>query len=104
MIRKATLMYIYPEFQREYKQRHDEIWQELVDVLKSHGAKNYSIFLDIDSNTLFAYVEVEDEKRWNEISNTEVCKKWWMYMKDIMLSNSDNSPVSKELKSVFYME
>lgn len=104
MIRKGFLMKVNPDSHEEYKKRHDEIWPELVETLKEHGAHNYSIFLDKDINQLFAYVEIENEERWNAIANTEVCRRWWAYMKDIMPSNSDNSPVSVELKSVFYME
>jgi hypothetical protein len=29
----------------EYEKRHSPIWQELQDVLRAHGAHNYSIFL-----------------------------------------------------------
>ncbi|MDB1125207.1 L-rhamnose mutarotase [Vibrio algarum] len=35
IIRKAFVMSIYPEFHHEYKKRHDEIWPELMDVLKN---------------------------------------------------------------------
>ncbi|MDB1125206.1 hypothetical protein PGX00_16780 [Vibrio sp. kj40-1] len=45
-----------------------------------------------------------DQERWNEIAETEVCKTWWFYMKDIMRTNEDNSPISKELKDVFFMQ
>lgn len=97
-------MSVNPDRHGEYKKRHDEIWPELESTLKSHGARNYSIFLDVDTSKLFAYVEIRDQEQWNKIADTEICKKWWSYMKDIMPSNEDNSPESKELQSVFYME
>jgi L-rhamnose mutarotase len=71
--------------------------------LKSHGVHNYNIYLHTKTNQLFAYVEIEDQARWDEIAQTEVCRKWWAYMKDIMPSNPDNSPESVELKRVFYL-
>ncbi|WP_322107896.1 L-rhamnose mutarotase [Vibrio algarum] len=61
-------------------------------------------FLDEETSNLFAYVEITDQERWNEIAETEVCKTWWFYMKDIMRTNEDNSPISKELKDVFFMQ
>jgi L-rhamnose mutarotase len=64
---------------------------------------NYNIFLYPKTNQLFAYVEIEDEGRWNAIAQTDVCRRWWAYMKDIMPSNPDNSPISVELKPVFYL-
>lgn len=103
MIRKAFLMSVNPDQHEEYKRRHDEIWPELVQVLKTHGASNYNIFLCRETSQLFAYVEIEDEARWNAIAQTEVCRKWWQYMRDIMPSNPDNSPISQELAPVFYL-
>ncbi|PJC87185.1 L-rhamnose mutarotase [Vibrio sp. HA2012] len=103
-IRKAFLMSVNEGCHAEYEKRHDEIWPELVRVLKEHGARNYSIFLEPGSSQLFAYVEIESEERWNQVADTEECQKWWAFMKDIMATNPDNSPVSLELKNVFYLE
>lgn len=103
MIRKAFLMSVNPDQHEEYQRRHDDIWPELANTLKQHGASNYSIFLCRETSQLFAYVEIEDEARWNAIASTDVCRKWWDYMKDIMPSNLDNSPVSQELPSVFHL-
>jgi len=104
MIRKAFVMSVNPDAHTEYQKRHDEIWPELAQELSAHGAHHYSIFLHKETNQLFAYVEIEDEARWADMANTEVCKKWWAFMKDIMPSNPDNSPISAELKPVFYLE
>lgn len=104
MIRKAFVMQVNPDAHAEYKKRHDEIFPELVTELKNHGSHHYSIFLDKERNLLFGYVEIEDEARWNAIANTAVCQKWWAFMKDIMPSNPDNSPISQELEQVFYLD
>jgi L-rhamnose mutarotase len=104
MIRKAFLMSVDPTQHTEYERRHRPIWRELEDTLRAHGAHNYSIYLDPDSSRLFGYVEIEDEARWNAIAQTPICRKWWAHMKDIMPSNPDNSPVSKELREVFHMD
>eukprot|EP00163_Fabomonas_tropica_P032216 TRINITY_DN7993_c0_g1_i1.p2 TRINITY_DN7993_c0_g1~~TRINITY_DN7993_c0_g1_i1.p2 ORF type:complete len:120 (+),score=11.00 TRINITY_DN7993_c0_g1_i1:617-976(+) len=52
---------------------------------------------------LFAYVELESEELWKEISNTPVCQKWYEFMQGIMPCNPDNTPVSQELKEVFHI-
>lgn len=101
MIRKASVMKVFSDSHEEYRRRHDELWPEMKEMLLAHGVIHYSIFLDEASDLLFAYLEVEDEERWAEVSGTEVCKRWWAYMKDIMDTNPDNSPVSRDLKSVF---
>lgn len=104
MIRKAFKMYVNPAAHAEYEQRHTPIWAELAEVLKAHGAHHYSIFLDAESNTLFAYVEIESQERWDAVAQTEVCQRWWAYMQDVMPTNPDHSPVSVELKPVFYLD
>jgi L-rhamnose mutarotase len=103
MIRKAFVMSVNPGQEDEYARRHQPIWQELADVLKSHGAHNYSIFLHPETRQLFAYVEIEDEARWNAIASTEVCRRWWKHMGDVMPSNPDHSPVAAGLKEVFHL-
>ena len=103
-IRKAFAMTIKPGQEAEYERRHQPIWPELEEVLKLHGVHNYSIFLHPQTRQLFAYVEIDDELRWNAIAETEVCKKWWAYMGDIMPSNPDNSPVCLDLPEVFHID
>ena len=104
MIRKATIMKVFNGFEEEYKKRHDKIWHEMIEMLHQYGAKNYSIFLDAKTNNLFAYLEIEDEELWTKGAETDICKKWWNYMKDIMETNEDNSPVSFELTEVFHLD
>lgn len=102
-IRKAFLMQVNADAAEEYQRRHNPIWRELEATLKEHGASNYSIFLDKERHQLFGYVEIESEERWTSIAQTDICKKWWHHMADIMPTNPDESPVSEELQEVFYL-
>ena len=104
MIRKAFRMAVHPGQEAEYERRHRPIWPELESVLKEHGVHSYSIFLDPADQSLFAYVEMEDEERWNAIASTDVCRRWWKHMREIMPSNADDSPVSRELPEVFHID
>ena len=101
MIKKAFAMKIYPDQHEEYQKRHDELWPEMRAMLKEHGANQYSIFLDPETSELFGYLEIEDEERWSKTAATAINQKWWHYMEDIMETNPDDSPVSKELRHVF---
>jgi len=103
MIRKAFLMKVNEGFEKEYETRHQPIWPELEKVLKDHGVHNYSIFLDPETRHLFAYAEIENEEKWGAIAQTEVCRKWWAHMKDIMPSNPDGSPFARDLHEVFHI-
>jgi len=102
MQRIAFKMKLYKGFEEEYKKRHDALWPELSALLKDAGIKEYSIFLDESSNDLFAYLTVTDSEELDSLPTYPIMKKWWAYMKDIMETNADDSPVSKPLKEVFY--
>ena len=104
MIRKAFIMTDHAGCEAEYERRHSPIWPELETVLKAHGVARYSIFLDPASRQLFAYAEIEDEARWQAIAQTEVCRRWWASMRELMPTNPDNNPVAAGLKEVFHIE
>jgi len=104
MIRKAFVMSVIPGSEDEYERRHKPIPADLERALKEGGAHNYSIFLDPETNLLFAYVEIEDEERWNAVAQTDACRRWWASMTDVMPSNPDNSPVAREAREVFHLE
>ncbi|PYM14121.1 MAG: L-rhamnose mutarotase [Candidatus Rokuibacteriota bacterium] len=104
MIRKAFLMRLHPGHQAEYERRHNPIWPELHALLNAHGVHTYSIYLDRESDCLFAYAEIESEERWRAIARTEVCRRWWASMKDLMQTHEDASPVAVDLKEVFHLD
>ena len=103
MQRKAFKMFLLPGFEQEYEKRHDEIWPELANLLKQVGIQNYSIFLDSETLTLFAYLEAPDLGALDQLHAREVMQRWWKYMGDIMQANPDNSPVAIDIPSVFYL-
>ena len=61
-------------------------------------------FIDESTHQLFGYAEIESEERWAAIAQSEICRKWWNHIKDIMPSNPDGSPASRNLREVFYLE
>lgn len=87
-----------------YIKRHDELWPELETLLKDNGVSEYSIFLDEETYTLFAFQKVSGEGGSQDLANNAIVKKWWDLMADIMEVNPDNSPVSIPLEEVFYLE
>ncbi|HEX6884365.1 MAG TPA: L-rhamnose mutarotase [Planctomycetota bacterium] len=101
MIRKAFVMSVRPGMEAEYERRHRPIWPELEQVLRAHGVRTYSIFLEPGTRQLFACAEVESEERWQALARTEVCRRWWRHMAELMPTNPDASPVAHELREVF---
>lgn len=103
MQRVAFKMKLFKGQEEEYRKRHNAIWPELQQLLKETGISEYSIFLDESTNDLFGVLKIEDKQALDKLPEHPVMKRWWAYMKDIMESNPDHSPVSLPLKEVFYL-
>jgi len=88
----------------EYRRRHDEIWPELVDLLKQAGVSDYSIFLHAETNSLFAVLRRSAGHTMDQLPLEPVMQKWWGYMADIMASADNNEPLVEPLERVFHME
>jgi L-rhamnose mutarotase len=103
MPRVAFIMKLRAGQEEEYRRRHDTIWPELATLLNDTGIREYSIFLEEKTNQLFAYLEIDDPAKLDRLPEQPVMQRWWQYMKDIMDTNADGSPVTIPLKEVFYL-
>lgn len=97
----AVKMQLKPGNEAEYKRRHDEIWPELVTLLKTAGIRDYTIHLDPDTLALFAVMWRDHD---TPIADDPVMRRWWDHMADIMEVNADNSPVAIPLQTVFRLD
>jgi L-rhamnose mutarotase len=104
MQRRAFTMKLKPGFEAEYLKRHNEIWPELSALLKTAGIRDYSIFLDRSSGTLFALQKLTENNTNDDLPHHPIMKRWWAYMADIMETNPDNSPVAQALEEVFHTD
>ena len=104
MKRSAFKMKLKPGFEAEYKKRHDEIWPELSAEIAKAGVSDYSIYLDEETLTLFAFQKLSDDNTADKLPDSPVVRKWWDYMADIMEYNPDNTPVAVPLKEVFHID
>ena len=87
----------------EYRRRHDEIWPELVELLKQAGVEDYSIHYHPDTCQLFGVLWRKPDHSMDDLPTHPVMKRWWAHMADIMDTNADNSPVVTDLEHVFHL-
>jgi L-rhamnose mutarotase len=104
MNRAAFKMKLKPGYKAEYKKRHDNLWPGLKALLKNAGISDYSIFIDEETDTLFAVQKIAGTGGSQDLGKEALVKQWWAYMADIMEVNPDNSPISVPLEEVFYLE
>lgn len=99
----AFKMQLHPGMEAEYRKRHDEIWPELVVLLREAGVSDYSIHLDRETNILFGVLTRPKTHGMADLPDHPVMKRWWAHMADIMESNPDNSPIATDLVTVFHL-
>ncbi|MAM60436.1 L-rhamnose mutarotase [Maritimibacter sp. UBA3975] len=103
MNKHAFKMKLNPGMAAEYKRRHDKIWPELVVLLHEAGVSDYSIFLDDETDILFAVLWRTDEHGMDNLPQTEIMQRWWAHMADVMETNPDNEPLAHDLVPMFHM-
>ena len=99
----AFKMKLNPCCLEEYKKRHDEIWPELVDLLKTAGVSDYSIYLDEETHILFGVLRRREDHSMDALPGHAIMQRWWAHMADIMETKPDNEPVAVPLTPVFHM-
>ena len=104
MEKYAFKMQLNPGMEAEYKRRHDEIWPELVVLLKEAGISDYSIHLDRETNILFGVLWRADDHHMDDLPSSPAMKRWWRHMADIIVVNPNNEPIAVPLTTMFHME
>ena len=103
MEKYAFKMQLNPGCRAEYEKRHDEIWPELVALLKGAGVSDYSIHLDEETGVLFGVLWRTEDHGMEALPDHPVMQRWWAHMADIMETRPDNEPVAVPLTPVFHM-
>jgi len=100
----AFLMRLEPGCEEEYRRRHDEIWPELKAALTAAGIRDYSIFLDEVTLTLFAVLRLTPDNTRNRLASLPIMRRWWDSMAELMEVDSTNQPIDRALTPVFHMD
>lgn len=104
MQKYAFKMKLADGMEAEYRKRHDEIWPELVTLLKEAGVSDYSIHLDRESHILFGVLWRRSDHAMDELPQHPVMQKWWAYMADIMDAKPGNEPIAIPLETLFHLD
>ncbi len=88
----------------EYIRRHDEIWPEMVEVLKEAGISNYTIWNC--GTELFGYYECAEsyEKTAHAQNISPVVARWDEYMADILTFDTDENGKNLNYACVFVLD
>jgi L-rhamnose mutarotase len=99
--REAWVMWPKPGHEEIYKQKHDDIWPEMLDLMKQQGIRNYSIYRH--GLMLFAYLEHEQGSA-RDTQPGPVLLRWWDMMQPHMVCNPDGSPYQAPVEEMFHAD
>jgi L-rhamnose mutarotase len=99
-MRVGFRMRLKPGCEAIYKQKHDEIWPELVKHIRRDGMSNYTIFRE--GLDLFAYLETSKAEPSYEVD--QIVRDWWLMMEPYMEYNDDHTPKVWALEEVFHLD
>jgi L-rhamnose mutarotase len=101
MRREAFVMWLKPGNEAIYKQKHDEIWPELVEQIRSQGIRNFSIYRH--GLMLFAYLE-RDASAPRAEGPDPVTLRWWKMMEPYMEYEPDGTPRRDDVEEMFHLD
>ena len=101
MTRVAFVMKLKPGNEAIYKQKHDEIWPEMLALMQRNGTHNYSIYRY--GLLLFAYLESDDPARGGPPYDPIVLR-WWKMMEPYMEYNADGAPWQAPIEEMFHAD
>lgn len=99
----AFRMILHPGMEQEYRRRHDAIWPELAQALRDAGVLDYWIFFEPGSDRLFAFLQRRRDHTLDQLPDTELMRRWWAYMADLMQTDSACVPVQLALEPMFHL-
>ena len=97
---------IKEEHKEEYKKHHQNVWPEVLNVIRRNGRKNYSIFMTPEG-FLFGYFESLDGiEKTLSIEDQEINKKWQDFMAPYFENIGNNYPENRTitLEEVFHTD
>jgi len=100
----AFTMQLLPGCAEEYRRRHDALWPELAALLHEAGVRDYSIFLDERSLTLYAVLRRTAGHTMDALPQHAVMQRWWRHMADLMVVHPDAMPVQRPLRPMFHLD
>jgi len=87
----------------EYRQRHQEVWPEMLAALRAAGWGNYSIFL-ADDGLLVGYLETEDyQAALDAMAATEVNERWQAEMAPFFVADGPPDQNFSRLGEIFHV-
>ena len=104
MERVCFLARVRPERLDGYRDRHKDVWPEMLAALRAAGWGNYSIFLAADG-LLVGYLETDDyEAALAAMAATDVNKRWQAEMAEFFVAGGAPDESFLRIAEIFHLD
>lgn len=105
MQRVCFLLRVKKDRLAEYRERHKQVWPEMLQALSETGWRNYSLFLN-DDGLLVGYLETDDfQAALQGMASREVNQRWQTQMADFFdLEGEHADRAMTPLTEVFHLD
>jgi L-rhamnose mutarotase len=100
--RRAFSLQLEPGALAEYKEKHDNIWPEMVEEIGRLGIARMTAFAA--DPVIFYYSEVLDEGAWDALWASEVHDRWAEMFKSLIAFNEDEQVDAQFMTEIFHLE
>jgi L-rhamnose mutarotase len=102
VIRLAYTIRLAPGALAEYREKHDNIWPELVEEFGRQGIARLTAF--IADPLVFYYAEVTDGEAFDRLFQTSVHDRWAEEFKGLIAFEEDGTVSAPFLTEIFHVE
>ena len=107
MQRVGFLLKVKPDRIDEYRERHRNVWPEMLEALRRQGWHNYSLFMRQDG-LLFGYFEAEESfaASLDGMTREAINERWQAFMAPFFegMGETHADEMMQELEEVFHLD
>jgi L-rhamnose mutarotase len=102
VIRRAFTLTLKPGALAEYKEKHDNIWPEMVAEIERLGIARMTAFAA--DPTIFYYSEVLDEGAWDRLWASPVHDRWAEMFKSLIAFDENAQIDAQFMPEIFHLD
>jgi len=101
---KAFKMRLEYGMAQEFDERHAAMWPAVEKMIHEYGGRDCTIFREDRTGYVFVTLKVDDEEKWREIRDDELCHKWLAHIAPTLKMTHEQRPETTPLRMVYHFD
>jgi len=92
---------LYEQQEQKFVESYNAMWPELKELFEDIGIREYSIFLDAKSLTIYETMKVNDAAIFDLLSKHQTTIMWYLILGDLVETDKNNIPIRICLNEIY---